>query len=277
LRRPESRLSSVAVRLIKSVVGIAVAALVLATVAAADGDPASDYLFQSNVFLPQPPPSKSASTALARAVAAAYARGYRVKVAVIASRNDLGAASSLFGQPGRYAQFLGTELSTFYAGPLLIVMPGGYGIYDAGRSTAAEEGVLRQLRDPGGTADALTVDATTAVQRMTAAGALRSKDIRPPLLFAGPSTGKRGAVAHLRFNVLDDSGKARETARVSTTSGKLLATRSTKLRPTDALRFESIPWRVPAKLAQRKLRFCVKAVDPTGNRSVPTCATLTIG
>jgi hypothetical protein len=77
----------------------AVAALVLVGLAAADGDPASDYLFQSNVFLPQPPPSHSAAAGLGRAVGAAYARGYRVKVAVIATRSDLGAASSLFGDP----------------------------------------------------------------------------------------------------------------------------------------------------------------------------------
>ena len=168
----------------------AVAALALAGLAAADGDPASDYLFQSNTFLPQPPPSHSASAGLGRSVAAAYARGYRVKVAVIATKSDLGAASSLFGQPGRYAQFLGTELAIFYAGPLLVVMPSGYGIYDSGRSTAAEERVLARLHAPGATADTLTASATGAVQRMTATGALRSKDIRAPLILRRPVHGQ---------------------------------------------------------------------------------------
>jgi hypothetical protein len=111
---------------------------------------------------------------------------------------------------------------------------------------------------------------------MNTAGALRSKDIRAPLIDAGSSTGKRGGVARLRFNVLDDSGKARESARISTTTGKLLATRATRLRRTDPLRFESIPWRVPPKLRQRTLRFCVKAVDAAGNRSSPACGTLKI-
>ena len=52
-------------------------------------------------------------------------RGYRVKVAVIASGADLGAIPSLFGKPTEYSRFLGVELSMYYVGPLLIVMPAG--------------------------------------------------------------------------------------------------------------------------------------------------------
>jgi hypothetical protein len=246
----------------------------MAPPAGADGDPASDYLYQSNVFLPQPPPQAAVAARLAHAVAAAYARGFRVKVAVIASPNDLGAASSLYGQPGRYAHFLGTELDLFYAGPLLVVMRSGYGIYDAGRSTAAERRVLASLPAPGSSADALTSSAATAVSRMTGAGALRSKDIRPPLVYALPSKGRRGQVAKLRFSVLDDSGRARETVRVFR-SAKVVGTRTTGFRPTNALAYASVGWRVPAGVAGR-LRFCVSAADPSGNVAPRACARLTI-
>ena len=76
-----------------------------------------------------------------------YARGDRVKVALIHTAEDLGAIPSLFGQPGEYAHFLGVELGLWYVGPLLVVMPAGFGVYDGGRSTAAAEQVLRSV-DP---------------------------------------------------------------------------------------------------------------------------------
>ena len=112
--------------------------LVLTPSALADGDPANDVLLVKNVFLPYPAPSAAASNELAAAVSSAYARGYRVKVAVIATETDLGSVPSLFNRPGDYARFLGQELNLYYVGPLLIVMPAGYGVYDGGRSTAPE-------------------------------------------------------------------------------------------------------------------------------------------
>ena len=69
-----------------------------------------------------------------------YADGNRVKVAVIATSDDLGAIPSLMNKPDDYAKFLGQELAGFYIGPLLIVMPSGWGVYDGGRSVAAENG-----------------------------------------------------------------------------------------------------------------------------------------
>jgi hypothetical protein len=113
--------------------------LVVAPAAVADGDPASDTLLVQNVFLPYPAPSATAASALSRAVTTSYAKGFRVKVAVIATEGDLGSVPSLFNRPGDYAKFLGQELRLYYIGPLLIVMPAGYGVYDGGRSTAAEE------------------------------------------------------------------------------------------------------------------------------------------
>ena len=110
--------------------------------ARADGDPASDVLLLRNVFLPYEAPSPSVAGALEQAANAVYLHGDRLKVAVIYSRDDLGAIPSLFGQPAQYAQFLGIELGLWYVGPLLVVMPNGVGIYDGGRPTAAEQQVF---------------------------------------------------------------------------------------------------------------------------------------
>jgi hypothetical protein len=92
--------------------------------ARADGDPASDILVSANLSLPYPPPSGAAQQELKRAVDAVYRHRHRIKVAVIASEQDLGAIPSLFGKPADYARFLGQELSYVYIGPLLIVISG---------------------------------------------------------------------------------------------------------------------------------------------------------
>src|SRR5258705_331964 len=90
--------------------------------ARADGDPASDTLLSANVFLPYRAASAGAMTALRQQVASVYAAGNRVKVAVVADKEDLGAIPGLFDKPADYVRFLGQEISTLYAGPLLVVM-----------------------------------------------------------------------------------------------------------------------------------------------------------
>ena len=176
--------------------------------ARADGDPASDTLVFTNAFLPAHAPSKANADALRAEIAAAYSAGYRVKVAVIAARYDLGAIPSLFGKPATYARFLGEELAGIYVGPLLIVMPSGYGIYDGGRTTAAESAVLAALAKPASTKpDDLTGAATAAVGELLKRGALRSRDILPPYVEM-----VRAAAVGTQLKVLyylsDDSGKA---------------------------------------------------------------------
>jgi hypothetical protein len=102
----------------RSTVLVVLATLVLTGTAAADGDPASDVLYLKNVFLPFPAPPRDAANALQGAVDQAYARRFRVKVAVIASAPDLGSVPELFDRPTQYAKFLGTELRSFYIGRL---------------------------------------------------------------------------------------------------------------------------------------------------------------
>jgi hypothetical protein len=121
---------------------VLIAAGALAPLAAGNGDPASHVLYTQNVYLPYEAPPVSAAKALKRAVDSVYTRHFRLKVAVIAGEVDLGTVPSLWGKPNQYANFLGVELASFYVGPLLVVMPAGFGIYDGGRSVAPEERVL---------------------------------------------------------------------------------------------------------------------------------------
>src|SRR5207245_1571519 len=95
---------------------------------------------------------------------AVYTAGYRIKVAVVATKIDLGAIPSLFGKPAEYAKFLGQELSGYYIGPLLIVMPAGYGIYDGGRSTQAEDAILAGLARSASAKPTDLVSATTTAE-----------------------------------------------------------------------------------------------------------------
>ena len=104
------------------------AALALAPAAHADGDPASDILFASDVYLPySPKPGRHISRILIRTLRQARRHGYPMKVALIESPADLGAYPSLFGHPRKYADLLSEELMYGEIEPhLLIVMPAGY-------------------------------------------------------------------------------------------------------------------------------------------------------
>ncbi len=243
--------------------------------AAADGDPASDVLYTANVFLPYDPPPAAAATALKSAIEAAYVKRYRVKVAVIASQTDLGAVPSLFGKPTQYAKFLGTELETFYVGPLLIVMPQGFGIYDGGRSVAAETRVLDGVKIKGGDTEGLTHAATEAVTRLLRAKALRSKDIKAPFAYAFPATVHRGKVALLRFGVSDDSAWSKTVARVSAGSRTVttLHTRLVRVLPNKPV---VLRWKVPMSLPGKGVRVCVSASDAAGNRSAKNCGAVAV-
>jgi hypothetical protein len=240
-------------------------------VSQADGDPASDYLLTQNVYFPNQSPTHAVSGALERAADGIYARGDRVKVALIYDVTDLGAIPSMFGKPADYAHFLGIELGLWYLGPLLVVTPAGFGVYDGGRSTAVEEDVLRSVTILSGSPDDLARSATAALKSLAAADALHSPDIRAPLASAYPASATRGEPTTLRFDVYDDSGRSSALVRVyenasviatvGLRTGFKIGTRSVRLR-----------WLVPTTLRSRRLRFCVIATDPAGNRSAPACA-----
>jgi hypothetical protein len=251
-------------------------AVAVVPAATADGDPASDTLLVQNVFFPYPRPAAATANALSRQVAIAYGRGYRLKVAVIASETDLGAVPSLFDKPQDYAKFLGQELSAYYVGPLLIVMPAGYGIYDGGRSTLRERKILALMHPPGPGGEQLTLDAAAVVRQLVARRALVSPDIKVPYVAALSATIKPGRSFDRPYAVFDDSGRTRERLAVRDAKGRVLASWATRLRMTSATKTYSVAWNVPKSVPTSGLKFCLAAYDPTGNHSASSCAPLVV-
>jgi hypothetical protein len=255
---------------------VAAVALCAASVASADGDPASDYLVTSDMYVPYAqPPTHATAAALASAINAVYVQHCRIKVAVIATDVDLGSIPSLFGRPSDYARFLGQELQSFYVGPLLVVMPSGFGIYDGGRATDAEESVLAREQVVGRNGDALAQSAARAVTDLLSAHALVSKDVLPPIAEPGFNSGRPGRVIQLHYNVYEDSEYASTEVQV-VSAHRVLATFRRSLQRVRPSKTYSVPWRMPAKLLSRAPQLCVRAVDGSGHRGRRSCAVIIV-
>jgi len=272
LLEPVATLRAVA-RGVRVVAIVVLLASLSAAAARADGDPASDTLIAQHVYTPYPAPPAGVTAALAGSVRRAFAAGYRLKVAVIATQVDLGAIPQLYGKPSDYARFLGTELASFYVGPLLIAMPAGYGIYDGGRSTAAEESVLAELKPVGSSATSLVRSTTEAVDKLLAARALRSKDVLRPTVYPRVVFTSPGSDVRLTFSVLEDSEHA--SAVVTVLATKTLATFKLPLRRAVYGKPWSVKWHVPDP-APKGLRFCVVARDAAGNTSRKGCTPIRV-
>jgi hypothetical protein len=149
----------------------------------ADGDPASDVLATESLFLPQdagvPLPQQGQ---LAELVRGAASGGYPIRVALIASRGDLGSVTELWREPQTYASFLYQELALVYRGPLLVVMPNGFGLAGAGSSASSMLAGIHIPATPGG----LGVAAVTAIARLASAAG-HSLPVPPPV--ATPTRG----------------------------------------------------------------------------------------
>src|SRR4051812_11984714 len=160
------------VRRVAAIALVAVGAAFAASAALADGDPASDFLPARDVFLSFSEGSSftSGGKQLVDAVRKANRAGYRIKVAVIGTPTDLGAVGGLFGEPQRYAEFLGQELTFVYKGRLLIAMPAGFGVSEGGKPAPAEAKVLRGLKPTGSGISGLDESAARAVQVLASAG-----------------------------------------------------------------------------------------------------------
>jgi hypothetical protein len=159
----------VLIQAVASTLMLALACGLFATEARADGDPASDVLATQSLFVPQDAGIPFAQQGqLAGLVEAAARSGYPVRVAIIASSTDLGSVTELWHQPRTYARFLGQELSLVSRGPLLVVMPGGYGVATDGAPDPAGASALAGLRAPAGGA-ALGTAALTAIERLAVA------------------------------------------------------------------------------------------------------------
>jgi len=147
------------------------AAGILASGAKANGDPASDVLPFSTVFLSIVDPRTSAAGRdLLAATQAAAKKKRPIRVAVISQPSDLGLIQSLWKKPQTYAQFLGKELFNFgrYDGTLVVSMPNGFGINGPG--AARGKPALARLPKPNtNNLEQLGKDTADAVRRVAAA------------------------------------------------------------------------------------------------------------
>ena len=137
-------------------------ALLAPAAARADADPASDTLYTESLYLSyQERPSPPVQAALNAVIQHAAAIGKPVRVALIATPNDLGGVPQLFGKPIEYARFLDAELQFVYSGRVLVVMPQGAGYAKGGR-LVANKAVTAARPAPG--RDGLARTATELVQ-----------------------------------------------------------------------------------------------------------------
>ena len=149
---------------------VVVACLCAASVARANGDPASDYLLAQSVFLPFTAKiDNNQVQRLNSLLRVAQKSGYRIRVALILNPSDLGTAFSLYGKPQKYAAFLGLELSFVYRDRLLVVMPNGYGYALNADPDPKASAVLKKLPPPGRDATKEVEAAIVAVQKLAAA------------------------------------------------------------------------------------------------------------
>jgi hypothetical protein len=184
-----------------ALVAAAAAATTRPPAALGDGDPASDVLAYQPVFFPYQAAPAGLRRELNGLVRSANGQGYRIRVAVIQSRRDLGSVPTLFGRPSVYARFLGSELSSFWRQRVLVVMPSGYGLAQGAHlvkhagvlrirenaRSGPDVAVLRRLPPPGGSTAADVVKAAARAVRALAA----RHDIT--LVSAPPATSSGGA------------------------------------------------------------------------------------
>jgi hypothetical protein len=160
------------------------AALLLAPLAQADGDPCSDILIAQKACAPSLTGTTSDLAALESVVQQANAKGMKVRVAVISGPLDMGSVTALWRKPRTYAKFLGGELTFVYKKGLLVtVMPQGFGIF---RGTPAQQRSLDRIQTGRSTAQ-LVKAATTGVERLAAAQGIR---VVPHVSSGGSSSSK---------------------------------------------------------------------------------------
>jgi hypothetical protein len=144
------------------------AALAVCAPAGAHGDPAGDVLRSQPRFLPdEAQGGAKAATSLTELLATAKDKGFEVRIAMIGTRVDLGAVPVLYRKPQRYADFLGQEIVFYYKGPVLVVMPNGYGIFQTGKPLKEDKATLAKI-PPAGTTDGdeLAASAEQAVKAL---------------------------------------------------------------------------------------------------------------
>jgi hypothetical protein len=149
-------------------------ALVLASAARADGDPASDVLAKQTVFYGSELDLKSKAAAQLPALLeeAKRKQGHETRVAILTVPEDLGEVQDLWGDQVNYGALLGSEVAYLYRGRLLVVMPTGYAMFHIGHSAVREQRVLDKLPPPEQPA-AMLPGAIRAVQSIAAQDGVR--------------------------------------------------------------------------------------------------------
>jgi cytochrome oxidase Cu insertion factor (SCO1/SenC/PrrC family)/thiol-disulfide isomerase/thioredoxin len=190
----------------------ALCAACLPALAAADGDPGSDVLVYQQLFVAADAHvSIPDQLRLGGMLRSAARSGAPIRVAIIARRDDLGSVTALWRRPQAYARFLGIELSLAYKGPLLVVMPNGFGVSWPGHSSAAALASVSGVRIGLGGAGMMAA-AQTAAQRLDAR---RGVTLRPG---AVPHAGASSAAADSSSIPTITTGPAR-APRASQPSG----------------------------------------------------------
>jgi hypothetical protein len=177
---------------------VLLAALAAAPSAHADGDPASDVLLLQDVYSPyQPPVPKTVLDALNNTVKQLHKAGFPLKVAILASKTDMGTVPQFLGRPQPYATFLESEIKFNKAKPLLVVMEAGYGTAEVPPTVA--KAVADVGKPSSGSADALGRSAIDAV--LAAATASGHPLPKPKLPAAADSGGGGGTSPAIIFGV----------------------------------------------------------------------------
>ncbi len=170
------------------------------------GDPASHYL-EAELLYPAfaSRPSQAVELELLGVLQASERRGYPIKVALVATEDDLTDDPQMLRRPQRYAEFVSGELGSTLRGPVLIVTPFGFGI-SGPDLTRAEARSLAQGLDPpqGRQGDALARAAIAGARQLARAGGHPlPADIPPaPVLGSEPSSAGSGSTDLIRVAVL---------------------------------------------------------------------------
>ncbi|HUZ84141.1 MAG TPA: hypothetical protein VMU66_05565 [Gaiellales bacterium] len=184
-------------------------------------DPASTALVFGPVFYPRVAPTPALAHNLTALANLSARTGYPLRIAIVRAAVDLGSLRELFRprqEPQAYATLLAHEISGSYSGPVLVVMPDGYGyspglrMVPIGGTTKLEtvpdpigRAIVAHLPPPAGaSSDDLVRAATTALRRLSAGNGVNLPARAPagvagapsPARTTGPSTSRRmvGAV-----------------------------------------------------------------------------------
>lgn len=138
--------------------------------ARADGDPASDVLLVNSLYTPvaqkiSPPVLKQ----LKDTIRSADASGFKIRVALILDRTDLGAVPQLLGHPREYVQLLSSELIYGWTGALIAVEPSGIGVRNVKPLAPAQHLVDGIAVAKPATSDGLARAAMVAIRKLAVA------------------------------------------------------------------------------------------------------------